>query len=144
MAFLLDVTFQDVNQLTSKSSMWVDTEADVPNVLGALKAASNAKIVKATLSTPVPLVAITNNDAVSANVETATTKAIIAMRGADAASSGEPFAHVRIGIPAPIGELINGLSGDVSNAEVQSLKTKVLSKTGVQMDVVESIKYARR
>jgi hypothetical protein len=143
MAFLLDVTFQDVNQLESKSSMWIDSEADSVAVLAALKAASNAKILRATLSTPVPLVTITNNDATAANVETATSKAIISMRGADAASSGEPFAHVRVGIPAPIGSLINGLSGDVTNAEVQSLKTKVLSKSGVQMDVVESIKYNR-
>jgi hypothetical protein len=143
MAYLLDVTFQDVNQLESKSSMWVNVETDVAAVLTALKAASNAKILKASLSTPVPLIAITNNDAVSANVETATSKAIIQMRGADAGSSGEPFAHARIGIPAPIGSLINGLSGDVTNAEVQSLKSKVLSKTGVQMDTVESIKYSR-
>jgi hypothetical protein len=143
MAFLLDVTFQDINQLESKSSMWVNTEENVPDVLDALKAASNAKILKATLSTPVPLTTITNNDAVAANVETATSKAIIQMRGADAGSSGEPFAHVRIGVPAPIGTLVNGLSGDITNSEVQSLKTKVLSKTGVQMDVVESIKYNR-
>jgi hypothetical protein len=143
MAYLLDVTFQDVNQLQSKSSMWVEAETDVASVLAALKAASNAKIVKATLSTPVPLVSITNNDAVSANVETATSKAVIQMRGADAASSGEPFAHARIGIPAPIGTLINGLSGDVTLAEVQSLKSKVLSKSGVQMDTVESIRYNR-
>src|SRR4051812_2202105 len=128
MAFLLDVTFQDINQLESRSSMWVDTEENVQAVLDALKLASNAKITKASLSTPVPLVTITNNDAVAANVETATQKAIIQMRGADAASSGEPFAHARIGIPAPIGSLINGLSGDVTDAEVQSLKSKVLSK----------------
>lgn len=143
MAYLLDVTFQDVNQLTSKSSMWVNVETDVPNVLNALKAASNAKIVHATLSTPVPLIAITNNDATAANVETVTSKAIISMRGADAGSSGEPFAHARVGIPAPIGTLINGISGDITNAEAQSLMTKVLSKTGVQMDVIESIKYSR-
>jgi len=143
MAFLLDVTFQDINQLESKSSMWIEDEAGASDVLTALKNASNAKILRATLSTPVPLTTITNNDAAAANVETATSKAIIQMRGADAGSSGEPFAHVRVGIPAPIGTLINGLSGDISNAEVQSLKTKVLSKTGVQMDVVESIRYSR-
>lgn len=143
MAYLLEVTFQDVNQLESKSSMWVNVETDVSTVVNALKAASNAKIVKATLSTPVPLVTITNNDAVAENVETATQKAVIQMRGADAGSSGEPFAHVRIGIPAPKGSLINGTSGDVTDAEVQSLKSKVLSKTGVQMDTVESIKYSR-
>jgi hypothetical protein len=143
MAYLLDVTFQDVNQAVSQSSMWVNVETDVTAVIAALKAASNAKITRATLSTPVPLIAITNNDAVANNVETATCKAIIAMRGADAGSSGEPFAHVRVGIPAPIGTLINGLSGNITDAEVQSLKSKVLSKTGVQMDVVESIKYKR-
>lgn len=143
MAFLLDVVFQDINQLQSRSSMWIANDTDAPSVLTALKAASNAKIVKASLSTPVPLTTITNNDATAANVETATCKAILAMRGADAGSSGEPFAHARVGIPAPIGTLINGLSGDITNAEAQSLMTKVLSKTGVQMAVIESIKYSR-
>lgn len=143
MAYLLDVTFQDINQLESKSSMWVNVETDVTAVIAALKAASNAKILKATLSTPVPLVTITNNDAVAANIETATSKAVIQMRGADAGSSGEPFARVRVGIPAPIGTMINGLSGDVTEAEVQSLKSKIISKTGVQMDTVESIRYNR-
>lgn len=143
MAYLLDVTFQDVNQLESKSSMWVNVETDVTAVIAALKAASNAKILKASLSTPIPLVTITNNDAVAANVETATSKAVITMRGADAGSSGEPFAHVRIGIPAPVGSMINAQSGDVTEAEIQSLKSKVLSKTGVQMDTVVSVKYNR-
>lgn len=143
MAYLLDVTFQDINQLESKSSMWVNVETDVTAVIAALKAASNAKILRATLSTPVPLIAITNNTAAAANVETATSKAVIQMRGADAGSSGEPFAHARVGIPAPIGTLINGLTGDINNAEAQSLMTKVLSKTGVQMDVIETIKYSR-
>lgn len=143
MAYLLDVTFQDINQQESVSSMWVNVETDVTAVIAALKAASNAKILRATLSTPVPLIAITNNIPAAANVETVTSKALIYMRGADAGSSGRPFATAVVGVPAPIGSLINGASGDVSDAEVQSLKSKVLSKTGVQMDQVTAIKYNR-
>lgn len=143
MAYLLDVTFQDINQKESVSSLWVNVETDVPDVLAAMKAASNAKILRATLSTPVPLIALTDNIPTSANVETATSKAIVSMRGADAGSSGRPFATARVGIPAPLGSLINGLSGDVSDAELQSLKSKVLSKTGVQMDQITSVKYSR-
>jgi hypothetical protein len=143
MAYLLDVTFRDINQLESISSVWVNVETDVDNVVAAMKAASNAKIVRATLSTPVPLVTLTNNQPAAANVETATSKAIVSMRGADAGSSGKPFATARVGIPAPIGTIINGQSGDVSDAELQSLKSKVLSKTGVQMDQITSVKYSR-
>lgn len=143
MAYLLNVTFQDINQKESKSSLWINVESDVNAILTALKAASNAKILRATLSTPVPLVTITNNIPAAANVETATSKALVSMRGADAGSSGKPFATATIGIPAPIGSLINGQSGDVSDAELQSLKSKVLSKTGVQMDQITSVKYSR-
>lgn len=143
MAYLLDVFFQDINQKESTSSLWVNVETDVPDVLAAMKAASNAKILRATLSTPVPLIALTDNIPTAANVETATSKAIVSMRGADAGSSGKPFATARVGIPAPIGSLINGQSGDVSDAELQSLKSKVLSKTGVQMDQITSVKYSR-
>lgn len=143
MAFLLDVTFQDINQRESISGVWINTEGDAEGVLAAMKAASNAKILRATISTPVPLVTLTDNIPAAANVETATSKAIVSMRGADAASSGVPFATARVGIPAPIGTLINGLSGDATDAELQSLKSKVLSKTGVQMDQVTSVKYSR-
>lgn len=143
MAYLLDVTFQDINQVESVSSLWVNVETDVTDVIAAMKAASNAKILRATLSTPVPLIAITNNIPTAANVETATSKAIVSMRGADAGSSGKPFATARVGIPAPIGTLINGESGDTTDAELQSLKSKVLSKTGVQMDQITSVKYNR-
>jgi len=143
MAFLLDVTFQDVNQLESTSSMWIEAETDAIDVIQALKAASNAKITRATISTPVPLLTITNNSPTNDNVETATSKALVSMRGADAGSSGKPFATARVGIPAPIGSLINGQSGDATNAELQALKSHVISKTGVQMDQITRVVYNR-
>lgn len=143
MAFLLDVTFQDINQRESISSMWIDDELHAPDVIAALKAASNAKILRATISTPVPLTTLTGNDATAANVETVTQKAVISMRGADAGSTGVPFATARVGIPAPIGTLINGLSGDTTNGEAQSLMTKVLSKSGVQMSTIDKITYSK-
>jgi hypothetical protein len=142
-AFLLDVTFQDINQVESTSSMWIAAETDAPAVLAALKAASNAKILRATISTPVPLLTITNNSPTNDNVETATSKALVYMRGADAGSSGKPFATARVGIPAPKGTLINGQSGDVTDAELQALKSHVLSKTGVQMDQITKVVYSR-
>ncbi len=143
MAFLLTVYWKDAQLELATSRMWINNEADAPAVLAALKLASNAQITQALLSTPVPLVAITNNDATNDNVETARTKALVKMRGADAGSSAAQFAFVHIGIPAPIGSLINARYGDVNNAELQSLKVKVLSETGVQMDKVEQISYSR-
>lgn len=143
MSIYITAEMTDINNKKSVVGAWVADAGAGDNYLAALKAASNAKISKAWVSTPVPLTTITNNDAVAENVETVTTKALIKMRGADTGSAANPFARVTIGIPAPIGTLINGETGDVSNAEIQSLKVKVLSNTGVQMSVVERIQYSR-
>lgn len=143
MSVYVSAELTDINEKKAVTGAWVADAAAADDYLAALKAASNAKISKAWLSTPVPLTTITNNDATAANVETVRTKALVKMRGADTGSAAEPFARVTIGIPAPIGTLINGATGDVTDAEIQSLKTKVLSRTGVQMSTVERIQYSR-
>lgn len=143
MAFLLSVDWQDAQGEDSTTSQWLVDEGDAQDVLDALKAASNAKITAARISTPVPLTTITDNTASAANVETVKTKAKVKFRGADVGSTGKPFAYVTIGIPAPKGDLINSKYGDVTNAELQSLKVKIQSESGVSMDTVESITYGR-
>lgn len=143
MSVYVQAEMTDINGEKASTGAWVADAAAADDYLVALKNASNAYISKAWLSTPVPLTTITNNDAVAENVETVRSKVQVKMRGADTGSAAEPFARVTVQIPAPIGSLINGATGDVSNAELQSLKTKVLSRTGVQMSVVERIQYSR-
>lgn len=143
MAFLVEIDFKDVNGDTSSSSAYVATKADGLSFIQQMDAKSNALVLEARILTPVPLQTITNNDAAAANVETVKTKAKIRMRGFDTGSLANPVAHTTIGIPAPIGTLINGKTGDNTNADVVALATHVLSEHGVQMTAVERIKYSR-
>lgn len=143
MAFLLEIDFRDVNGKTASRSCYINQESDAPLVVKMFDDCSNALITAARILTPVPLQLITGNSATNDNVETAKTKAKVKLRGADAGSLAQPFDYVTISIPAPIGTLINGQSGDVSNSELQSLKTKVLSRAGVQMDTIEKVYYSR-
>lgn len=143
MAFYSVVTLKDINGLKANVGFWTGSKVDGSAAILALGNASNAGIFRATISTPIPLQALTNNTAAAANVETVRTKAKVRMRGADAGSLASPFAYVTIGIPAPIGTLINGLEGDTQNADLQNLVGKVLSTSGVTMSVVQSVKYSR-
>lgn len=143
MSYLLHISWIDVNGLTGTSSAWVASTDDGLTVAKAFKAASNAKITAAELRETVPLQTITNNDPTAANVETAKTKAKIRMKGADAGSLAAPFAYVTVGIPAPIGTLINGLTGDTSNTDANNLTSHVLSPSGVQMATIDKIYYGR-
>lgn len=143
MAFLLEVDFRDVNGEVSSTSVYVATRADGLAVIQQLDVRTNALITGARLVTPIPLQTIINNDAVAANVETARTKAKIRLRGFDTGSLANPLAHATIGVPAPIGTLINGLSGDNTNADAVGLASHVLSASGVQMTAVEKIYYSR-
>lgn len=141
MSYLLHIEWVDVNGETGSSSAWVASTDDGLTVAKAFKAASNARITSAELRETVPLQTITNNTASNNNVETAKTKAKIKMRGADAGSLASPFAYVTVGIPAPIGTLINGVVGDTSNTDANDLASHVLSPSGVQMSSIEKIYY---
>lgn len=143
MAFLLELSFRDVNGLVADRTCYINQESDAPAVIKDFDDCTNALITSARILTPVPLQTITGNNATNDNVETAKCKAKISLRGADAGSLADPFATAHISIPAPIGSLINGKSGDVTNGALQSLKTKVLSKNGVQMDTVTKVTYSK-
>lgn len=143
MANLLKLEWLDINQEKATSDIWVPSEADGVTLVGLLAGLSNAQILRANIVTPIALQLVINNDAVSANVETARAKAKIRMRGADAGSVADPFDYVTVSIPAPIGTLINGKTGDVTNADVDGLKSHVLSASGVTMSTVESITYSK-
>jgi hypothetical protein len=141
MSVFLNVMFIDVNGLEANTGFYIDSAANAVTVVTAIKAITNAKIVSAEIQTPIGIQLVTNNDAVAANVETAKTKAKIRMRGADLGSTARPFAFATVSIPAPIGTLINGLSGDVTNPDVDGVKSHVLSASGVTMSTVERIYY---
>jgi hypothetical protein len=139
----LKTTFEDVNGLTAVTGFFIDSDADAPDILAALKAASNAKIIKAEFQIPIEIQTLLLNNAVAANIETCRSKMHIRMRGADTGSVARPFAYATISIPAPIGTVINGLTGDVTNADVDGVKSHVLSASGVTMSTVEKIWYGR-
>lgn len=143
MAFLVKHTWKDAQGLEIELQDWVGTEAEASTLLQTLDAASNALLVKAELHTPVPLQTIINNDATNNNVETAAAKAVVTFRGADAGSLAQPFDEVTLEIPAPIGTLINGLTGDASNADLLALAGEILSEHGVTMSSISAIKYKR-
>lgn len=143
MAFLVEHTWGDINGERITLTTWVNAEADAQTLLEKIDAASNAVLIEAHISTPIPLQALTNNDAVAANNESAATKAVVTFRGADAGSLAKPFDEVTIGIPAPIGSLINGLSGDVTNADLVALAGLIVSEHGVTMSSVSKLKYKR-
>jgi hypothetical protein len=143
MSKYLKATLEDVNKLQATTGFFVPDDATAMTALAAIKAASNAKIIKAELQTPIALQFLLSNNAIAANIETCRAKAHIRFRGADTGSTARPFAYVTVSIPAPKGTLINGLTGDTSNADADGLKSHVLSSTGVTMTVVEKIWYGR-
>jgi len=143
MALLISSFWRDVNGEEVELGFWVADLAGAQTALEHIDAVSNAKLIRADVSTPVPLQTIINNDAAAANVETARCKAKIKMRGADTGSLAAPFDEATVSIPAPIGTLINGKSGDPTNADVVGLVSHVLSDSGVQMTSVKSITYSR-
>lgn len=143
MAILTTVYFQDAQGEQATSSNWCNDEGTANSYIAAMKAGSNAQILRATLSTPVPLQSITNNDATAANNETVKAKALVKFRGADLGSGARPFAYVSLKIPAPIGSLINAKYGDPTNSDLVSLAGNVLSASGVAMNTVEYVRYSR-
>lgn len=143
MAFRVEIDFVDANGDEASTSFYVGQSGDAATAIQIIDAHTNALIKSARLITPIPLQTITNNDAVAASNESVRTKAKVKMRGADLGSLADPYDYVTVSIPAPIGTLINGQSGDVNNAEIQALVGKCLSDSGVTMDTVTSIKYAK-
>lgn len=143
MSVYVTLVMQDINSEKSTVGAWVADAAAALTYAQAIKAASNAYIVEGFISTPVAIGGLASNVASATNVETVRSKAMVKMRGINGDSTAEPFSHVTVQIPAPLGTLINGLTGDPTQADLVALMGKVKSNTGVQMTVVERIQYSR-
>lgn len=143
MSVYVTLVMQDINDEKSTVGAWVANAAAAVVYAQAIKLASNAYIVEGFISTPVAIAGLSSNVATATNVETVRSKAMVKMRGLNADSTAEPFSHVTVQIPAPLGTLINGLTGDPTQADLTTLMGVVKSNTGVEMQVVERIQYSR-
>jgi hypothetical protein len=143
MAKKLTVGFRDINGVYAATHFWCNNEAEALLCLQNLANLSNAQIINATMAETVDITGLASNAAAAANNESARTKAKIKMRGADAGSVADPFGHVTVSIPAPIGSLINGINGDITNAAYNDIKAHAVSASGVSMTEVTRVYYAR-
>jgi hypothetical protein len=121
-----------------------DAVADRQATITALKALTNARIISATASRAIELLTITNNTAVAANNETVKIAALLRMEGIDVGSPFQNYAQATIAIPAPIGDLIPYVPNGANNAELTNIANKVLSRSGVAMTRIVSLKYKGR
>lgn len=132
----------DVNGLGASNRLWAADGPGVASIAAKLKKLSNARLKQAALVQPVDISGIAGNTAAAANVETARTKMVITL-SAPSVSDGGPRQTVTIQIPAPVGTYINGLTGDITNADIQALLGVVLTQAGTATDQVDRVAYAK-
>lgn len=121
------------------------TSADAAAALSAvtlLKLLSNAKIIAANYSTPLDLTGIAANNAVAANVESAKFKMAVQLSG-DKPANATARPGVKLLVPAPVGSLINGLTGDPTNAAFTNLLAQIQSNRGETLNRVDRVAYVR-
>jgi hypothetical protein len=140
MAVELSVSYTDVNGVSAKNVFAVADAAGGAALLPLLDALSNAKISSAAVATPLDVSAL--GAAAAANNESAKFKMAITFSGAIPAG-GTRRPRVTIQIPAPVGTLINGESGDPTNAAFTALLPYVKTSHGEAVDTVESVNYVR-
>lgn len=139
----LTINVKDVNGQNSKTDFWVN---DTLTALGAVQAVanlSNAAVVSAYLTRDVDLADIPANNAVAANVETVAEKAKVRLSGPDEDSAGATRLTVTIAIPAPVGTIINSLTGAVNGALVTPFVGKVTTYNGLTTDTVDKVYYSK-
>jgi hypothetical protein len=142
MAGLVTVEWVDVNGIHARNSVYTPDVVGALGVVTHLKALSNARILSALFSIPLDLTTLSGNTAVAANVETARAKATVIM-SADPAAAGLPRPKVHFEIPAPIGTLINGLSGDKTNTDIVALLSDIVTNRGETLNLVDNIIYSK-
>jgi hypothetical protein len=143
MGQLLTINVVDVNGINSKTQFWCN---DTLNAVGAVQAVanlSNAQVVSAYLTQEVDISSISNNNAVAANVETATEKAKVRLSGQDGSSAGATRLTATISIPAPVGTIINAQTGAVDGALVTPFVGKVTTYNGLTTDRVDKVYYSK-
>lgn len=139
----LTINVKDVNGLNSKTDFWVN---DTLAALGAVQSVanlSNAAVVSAFLTKDVDLSPVLNNVASASNIETVTEKAKIRLSGADGGSAGATRLTVTISVPAPVGSIIDGITGAINGGLVTPFVGKVTTYNGLQTDTVDKVYYSR-
>ena len=148
MAQLLTVSYLDVNGESGSNRFYIDAAADAATVCADLKALTNCQITEANILSPVDISTLANNTApTAANVESALFKASVTLEGpqvgAGGTNTGAPNARVTIQIPAPVGDLVNGMTGNPKDPRLTALLGKIVSNHGDAMTSVRSVKYVR-
>jgi hypothetical protein len=139
----LTVNVKDINGLNSKTDFWVNDTLAALGAVQAIANLSNAAVVSAFLTKDVDISGIANNIAVAANVETVAEKAKIRLSGPDDESAGALRLTVTIAIPAPVGTIINALTGAINGALVTPFVGKVTTYNGLETDTVDKVYYSR-
>lgn len=139
----LTVNVKDVNGLNSKTDFWVNDTIAALGAVQAIANLSNAAVVSAYLTKDVDISEIADNVAVAANVETVAEKAKVRLSGPDEGSAGATRLTVTIAIPAPVGTIINALTGAVNGALVTPFVGKVTTYNGLTTDTVDKVYYSK-
>src|SRR5690242_13343093 len=140
MAVSLNISMLDANGETAKVGPTIGDAANAVTVAQHIENMSNAKTLKADISTPVDISGLTGNTATAANVESAKFKARLTYSGPIPAG-GTRRVRTSILVPAPHGALVDGLSGDLTNADAVALAALLTDELGNPMDILESIEY---
>lgn len=139
----LTVNVKDVNGQNSKTDFWVNDTLAALGAVQAIANLSNAAVISAYLTKDVDISGIASNNAVAANIETAAEKAKIRLSGPDSLSAGALRLTVTIAIPAPVGTIVNALTGAVDGALVTPFVGKVTTYNGLTTDTVDKVYYSR-
>lgn len=142
MAVGLEVSYIDVNGVPATNRLSIDAAANAATVAQQLKQLTNCKIVAANILTPVDISGLTSNTASATNNESAKFKMAISLTGPiPAGATRRPGTIIQV--PAPVGTLINGASGDPTLAAFTALLAHVTTNRGEVLDTVKSVNYIR-
>lgn len=144
MAQEMTVSYKDAQTLPARNQFWVNDALTGFSALQHLANVSNAQIVSAYLKKPVVTTGFTLKPApLAANNETVNTRAKVRMEGNDAGSVANPVATTLLSIPAPVGDLINGLTGNNNDARLIPLIAIVRADSDVAMQRITKVYYEK-
>lgn len=143
MGQLCTINVKDVNGVGSKTQFWTNDTLSAEGAAQSIAKLSNAQVVSCYLTRELDLTDIADNIAVAANIETVAEKAKIRLSGSDAESAGALRLSATIAIPAPVGSIINALTGAVNGALVTPFTGKVTTYNGLVTDQVDKVYYSR-
>jgi hypothetical protein len=143
MGQLCTINVVDVNGVGSKTNFWTNDPISALGAAQSIANLSNAQVVSCYLTREVDISGLANNNAVAANVETVREKAKIRLSGPDSESAGALRLTTTISIPAPVGTIIDGVTGAVNGALVTPFVGKVTTYNGLVTDTVDKVYYSK-